>query len=808
MDKIDIKILYVEDDASSRLFAATVLKNVTTNLYTAENGLVGLEIFEKYLPEIVITDIAMPQMNGLDMARRIKKIRPDTQILFTTAFDNKETMLQAIDIGVSQYIIKPVRKDNLILALNKVINIIQLEQQVKTQFEYIKTLSNAVEQSVSMILILSPQGEIQYANPAILQESMYDFDELKNNPINILKFDFSDNPSFELLINSIKNCNEWRGEYIARKKTGEPFWVQASLSPIVSSEGVITSFVHVSENITNRKLAQEELKKSRDFLELLVNERTDELIKANEKLLLEIEVRKQTELQLIAAKEQAEAANKAKGLFLAKVSHELRTPMNGILGMTSVLLDSSLDEKQKRSLNIVKYSADSLLRIINDILDFSKIETGKLKLINEPFQFSVSMQHTVDILQNSAAIKGLDLKCIIDQDIPDILIGDSNRLEQTIINLLGNAIKFTEIGFVELRAKLNSETDDGIEILFSVKDSGIGIPDSEADKLFKSFSQIDGTFTRKYGGTGLGLAISKDLVEMMGGKIWLKSKPGFGSAFFFTCLFKKKNDVINSDDEIKENDIKKISKEIYPDLNLNILIAEDSEINNIVIQEALSKVKCRLTFAKTGTEAITYWKNNSFDLILMDIQMPEMNGLEATKIIRESEKENNTYIPIIGVTAHADESDRKKCMDAGMDGYISKPFIWKEFYYEIGKYSGLQGLITEDESLIDLNFLFNSLNNNNDIFNKVTRYFLEHYSDEYNELKKSIDQMDWDKIKANCHKFKSELGNFGAKQAVDLLVQIENLLKNQDIVQIKLILNEFKNSLDNIAQLINNRNNF
>jgi len=381
-------------------------------------------------------------------------------------------------------------------------------------------------------------------------------------------------------------------------------------------------------------------------------------------IIRDITERKKAEYAMRQAVEAANAAYRAKSEFLANMSHEIRTPLNGIIGMIDITQRSQLTREQQENLTIARNCADSLLAIINDILDFSKMEAGKLILENVEFSLQELVEKTVKAHAVSAETKGIELNYQLAANLPAVVIGDPYRLQQVLNNLIGNAVKFTEKGKVDVTVKAQPSQPGVAKLLFVVADTGIGIHPADIDRLFKSFSQIDGSHTRKYGGTGLGLAISKQLVGMMDGTIWVESTKRQGSTFYFTIQFQT---------SVKQSIVSKAVPALKTRRTLHILLAEDNQQAQVVASLMLKEMGHTFKVANTGVEVLKLLSKEKFDLILMDIQMPDMDGMETTLVIREQEKLTGKHLPIIALTAHALLGDREKFLALGMDDYVAKP---------------------------------------------------------------------------------------------------------------------------------------
>ncbi|NPD46948.1 PAS domain S-box protein [Lentimicrobium sp. S6] len=509
---------------------------------------------------------------------------------------------------------------------------IDISERTKAEQE-LKKLSMVVQESPNSIVITKTNGEIEYVNPAFELVTGYSSEEVIGQNPRILNARNEENKiDYKEMWKTIENGQVWRGEFCNKKKNGNVFWELASISPVKNSKGIITHYIAIKDDITNRK---------------------------------------KSESQLTIAKENADKANKAKSFFLAKMSHEIRTPMNGIMGMTDIIMQGTEDADLQEKLKVISVSAENLLTIINEILDFSKIEAGQVELEKIPFNLKKMLTEVEELLMIKAKAKQLYLKTRISDQLPTSVLGDPTRVKQIIINLVNNAINFTEEGGITifLEKKRQNLKSPNFTLGINVIDTGIGISEEGKKKLFMAFSQTDSSTTRTHGGTGLGLLISKDLSQLFGGNIGVDSQFGEGSTFWVEIPTQEAHQDLQDTHSSKNNDF------IIKD-NLNILLAEDNKINQKIAIINLEKLGHQVEIANNGREALELFKENHYDLVLMDIQMPEMSGLEATGLIRVHEIRSKKIrkTPIIALTANALKTDKDKYIAAGMNDYLSKPF--------------------------------------------------------------------------------------------------------------------------------------
>jgi two-component system sensor histidine kinase/response regulator len=778
-----------------------------------------------------------------------------------------------------------------------------------------------VEQSRDGIVILDEDGQVYEANRRFAEMLGYTHEETLK--LNVWDWEYLYPP--EQVKEMIRTVTE-EGDHFEtkhRRKDSSTYDVEISTNGATFA-GQKLIFC-VCRDITERKRMENELREHRDHLEELVLERTDELSDTNRRLKHELEKREKAEKKLRQAKNDAVMANRTKSEFLARTSHEIRTPIHGVMGLINLVLDGRLEQDQRQYLKMAMASAESLLNIINDILDLSKIEAGQIEPENIDFDLRTTLEDTMETMAVSVFRKGLEFTCRIPQDIPTTLVGDGRRLRQILVNLIGNASKYTDRGEIALSVEAAAGTGDEVELHFAVRDTGIGIPADRQDIIFEPFQQADGSINRQYGGTGLGLTISQHLIKGMEGRIWVESTLGKGSTFHFTGKFKKQpaakkaatrpeipaslrgTPVLLVDDNASSREItgellsgrglrvtlvesgaaalEKLKKAregsrpfqlvfidknmpamngfelaqrilkspappavvmvLPPDaisndfhrcqelglsqyvvkpireaklyevvlqatglapksrripsraiptdagLHLNILVAEDNATSQLIAKKTLEKMGHTVAIAGNGSEAARLVEKNNFDLVLMDAEMPIMNGLEATRYIRKKERDSGRHIPIIAMTAYAMKVDQNRCLEAGMDGYISKPAKPDDINQVI------KDLFPEKNNsavpAVDIDAAMEVFGGDDELLREAAGVFLEQdYPEQIAIIKDGIKRRDALKVKAAAHSVKGAARSLGGLVLGEVALRLEEAGRNGDLTNVPELVEEME----------------
>ncbi|KAA3654441.1 MAG: PAS domain S-box protein, partial [Proteobacteria bacterium] len=633
---------------------------------------------------------------------------------------------------------------------------------------WLRKLSLAVEQSPGSIVITNVDAEIEYVNEAFVRISGYAREEVLGRNARFLRSGKTPADTYANLWATLGEGRSWKGEFINQRKDGSEFTEFAIISPIRQPDGHISHYVAVKEDVTEKKRAGEELDRYRKHLEDMVAQRTADLEHA---------------------RAAAEAANLAKSTFLANMSHEIRTPMNAIVGLTHLLRRENATPQQTERLAKIDSAAQHLLSIISDILDLSKIEAAKLQLEHRDFALGAVLDHTRSMISDAAQAKGLAV--IVDCDaVPVWLCGDSTRLRQALLNYASNAVKFTTQGSITLRATLLASVGPRLQVRFEVEDTGIGIDATTRAQLFQAFEQADASTTRKFGGTGLGLVITRRLAELMGGEAGVDSEPGRGSRFWFSAWLERGHGVMvpaAPPDEDAESALRQ------QHFGARILLVEDNPINREVAFELLHAVGLAVDTAENGQAAVDMAGHNDYDLILMDVQMPVMDGLAATRAIRKLPRWSDR--PVLAMSANVFTDDRSACLAAGMDDFVAKPVDPPTFYTTLLKWlpartgqatpgatpapepatatSALDKL--HNQPGIDVARGLALLRGNQDTYLKLLHLFVREHQDDMSRLAQCMANDDRATACAIAHTLKGVAGNVGATAIATAATELNTL---------------------------------
>ncbi|MEY4194569.1 MAG: hypothetical protein RLZZ226_937 [Pseudomonadota bacterium] len=571
--------------------------------------------------DVILLDLSLPDSIGLDTVKAGHKLAGKSPIIVLTGRADIDFALSVLDAGASDYLVKEeVRASELVRVIRYAIHRKEMEQRNQL-------LAMAVNAAAKAIIITDADSRIEWVNPAFSQLTGYEFDDVVGMiPGALWRSGLQEKSFYEQMWNCIREGRNWRGELINKRKDGSLYHEEMSITPVAGDDGKIRHYIGIKEDISVRKMA---------------------------------------ERVVIAAKEAAEQSAQTKANFLANMSHEIRTPMNAILGLSELGMEETSLDKTRHYLSQVNQAANNLLGIINDILDFSKFEAGKIVLENNSFNIKQLIGDIEGIMSLKAEAKDIQLRFTISEGVPKRLMGDTLRLRQVLTNLVGNAIKFTDQGSVDVVFNQRGISNNRVNLHVQVTDTGKGMSIEEVSRLFQPFVQGDPSTTRKYGGTGLGLAISQQLINNMGGVIRCNSEEGKGSTFEFMISLGVDQSVSVPAPPPQAGDTLRSGR---------ALLVEDNSVNQMLAKALLGKLGLTVVLAEDGRKAVEQLRNTpgDFDIVLMDIQMPEMDGYEATRLIRS--ELGLVDLPIVALTAHATHEERNRCLAAGMNDHLPKPF--------------------------------------------------------------------------------------------------------------------------------------
>jgi PAS domain S-box-containing protein len=817
-------ILIVDNDPSNLSLLFRCLQTAGYSILVHTTGESALAAMDQVQPDLILLDIMMSGIDGFETSRRLKAnpATRDIPVIFMTAQTDPLDEVKGLELGAVDFITKPFQAQTVLARVKTHISIQMLRKQLEEKNEQLQQRAmelvsfneklqkqaverkqveqnlrasqeyarNIIDSSLDMIITVDNARRIVEFNAAAQRIFGYRPDEIIGTHVQTLYANPDDANTVYQTVAEMGQCVK---EVINQRKNGETFHSLVSGSILRDAAGEPVGTMGISRDITDRKKAEEELKR---------------------------------------AKAEAESANRAKSQFLARMSHEIRTPMNAILGLTHLTLQTDLTDKQTEYLTKIQSSAYILLGIINEILDFSKIEAGKMELESIEFYIKDLLNEVSDLMRMRADEKGLKFKVSAAIDVPPLLVGDPLRLEQILINLTGNAIKFTETGEIHIYLEVIEKTDAVVTIRLSVKDTGIGIAPEQIESLFHPFIQADGSVTRKFGGTGLGLAICKHLAEMMGGKICVQSDIGQGSEFSLTLPFKYLPDDKNAvrtrardfGRRLPEKGDVRQTLAFKTIKGSRVLLIEDNVINRMVVKELLEQVGLSVDEAVDGREGVRMMLGAEYDLGLMDIEMPEMDGYAATRKIREMEQEREKApggkgpcrTPIVAMTAHVMSGERERCLKAGMDDYIGKPIVPAQLYAVLlkwimpgelpeipdGSAADVSGIDATDASPpfpwlpgIDTSAGLKRVGGNRELYVRLLKQFHADYAGSTASIRNKLERGDTNQAARMAHTLKGVAGHMGAAGLHRAAGKLESEIRNNRIKDTGVLLTHFEKML-------------
>lgn len=648
----------------------------------------------------------------------------------------------------------------------KAVKMVGADQDITERLheEEMEKLAMAATKSFNSVIIANSEGKIEWVNEGFTKLTGYTFEEVQNTHGELLRRGGLTGLSREM-VDYQKLLHENKPVVYESKnfaKNGQEYWVITTLTPVIGHDGKIEKIIAIDSDITERKKVEEDL--------ILSNRIAEHSLKKGNKALSD----------LMRAKKELEESMTVKEQFLAKMSHEIRTPMNAIIGLSEIMLEGDLNHDQQECMDAIRLSSQNLLSIINDILDFSRLSSGKVELETIPFKPADVMEGVLRTVGFTAKRKGIHLSVIRDdKGLPDYVIGDGVRLRQILLNLVSNSIKFTEQGAVTITQEMADSDADKVTFRFIVKDTGIGIPADRLSTIFDSFTQASNETSRKYGGSGLGLTIVKQLAELHGGSVDVKSKPGAGSEFVVVLRYDRCPDHLLTQEE------QHTTQQETSLTGMRILLAEDNEMNQMLARRVFEKWNFELDIAANGKIAVEKLAAQHYDLVLMDVQMPEMDGYAATRYIRTQMPPDKAGIPIIAMTAHAIVGEAERCIGLGMNDYISKPFNRNLLYEKICALlkkrppeQNKNGSATNGQRkkfhTIDLTYLDELAEGSEEFIQRMIRAFLVQTPQLIEQMKKGAAEGNWTEVRAASHKMKPSMDFIGIHSIKSTVADIEN----------------------------------
>ncbi|WP_016988412.1 response regulator [Flavobacterium sp. ACAM 123] len=741
-----LNILVIDDD---KVDLTTIIRSIShsgilADVQSAFSAKDGIEKIKSFPYDLIFLDYLMPDSDGISFLKVLKDLGIETPVIFVTSQGDEKIASQAILGGASDYIPKSLlTPDGVSQSIRNALKVHEsLTQRKKTELA-LKINANRLSEAQKLAKI--GFWELNLIDGAVFfSEQVYTIFEIGENST----------PSLARLKSRLIN-------------SGDVKLFESNLDFVEKNN----SEVKFSHSLIGKNGA---VKYINEYIKCLNDEHNQPL-----KILgtiQDVSDQKHIERELIKAKDLAEQSVRIKEQFLTNMSHEIRTPMNGIIGFARILEETLLDSDQKQSVKAIKRAGKNLMVIINDILDFSKIEADKMVIEKVNFSLSKNIKTVIELLSTIAEEKEVKLLYELDPKINDLLIGDPTRLSQVLINLLGNALKFTDKGYVELLISQEIESESDSFIRFTVIDTGIGIPQDKIDSIFESFNQASNETSRKFGGTGLGLTITRKLIELQGSAITVKSEMGKGSSFSFLMQYEK---VKSGATDITINENKKLTPDFLKEIK--ILLVEDNELNQLLAIKVFNKWEKEIDIADNGKIAIEKIEKNNYDIILMDIQMPEMDGNELTKYIR-NHMGTKSNIPIIALTAHATLKEEQRCMENGMNDYLSKPFHFKVLLEKL--YNNLMKTNTfvssdsalptvSTEGLMDFTHLNEFADGDADFIKEMLLLFMQNSPIALQIILESNAADEINILKAEVHKFKSSVSLLGITLASKSIAIIE-----------------------------------